>query len=124
MSGNSGVVLIYCPFGAEADAARIAGVLLERRLIACANIHESRSLYFWDGKLNDEKEWVLVCKTASSRAEAAERAIREMHTYSIPCILRLEPLNVNNDYQKWVFGEVTALRHVNTAVGEAGASSS
>jgi len=124
MSGNSGVVLIYCPCGSEADAAGIAGELLQRRLIACANIHESRSLYFWEGTLNDEKEWVLVCKTASSRAEAAEKAIRELHTYDIPCIIRLEPLADNNAYEKWVFGEVTAVRPANEAAGEVGAASS
>src|SRR5207248_8535321 len=49
MSQNRGVVLIYCPCGSEEEAVRIARELLDRRLIACANIHESRSLYFWKG---------------------------------------------------------------------------
>src|SRR5436305_15246216 len=106
MSQYNGVVLIYCPCGSEEEAVRIGRALLERRLIACANVHESRSLYFWKGEPADEKEYILICKTLTSRADAAERAIRDMHTYEIPCILRLEPAKVNNDYAGWVAGEV------------------
>ena len=108
MSPYNGVVLIYCPCGSEEEAVRIGRALLDRRLIACANIHESRSLYFWKGELADEKELILMCKTTVSRADAAERAIRDMHSYEIPCILRLEPAKVNDDYTKWVFGAVVS----------------
>ena len=110
MSQNNGVVLIYCPCGSEEEAVRIARGLLDRRLIACANVHESRSLYFWKGELADEKEHILICKTTSSRTDAAERAIRDMHSYELPCIMRLEPAKVNDDYAKWVFGEVAGQR--------------
>src|SRR4051812_42490530 len=102
MAGKSDVVLIYCLCGSEEEAVRIGRSLLEQRLIACANIHETRSLYFWKGQPADEREQVLVCKTARSRVDAAEKAIRELHSYEIPCILRLEPVKVNNDYEKWV----------------------
>jgi len=108
MSQNNGVVLIYCPCGSNEEAVRIARALLDRRLIACANIHQSRSLYFWKGELADEQEPILICKTTASRADAAERAIRDMHSYDIPCILRLEPAKVNDDYAKWVFGAVAS----------------
>lgn len=105
MSGK--LILIYVPCGSEDEAATLAKALLERRLVACANIHHSRSLYWWEGKMADETEYILLCKTASSRAEAVESLIRKLHSYDIPCILRLEPTHVNPDYQSWVAGEVS-----------------
>jgi len=53
LSTGSGIVLIYCPCGSEEEAARIARTLVEQRLIACANIREMRSIYFWKGELAD-----------------------------------------------------------------------
>ncbi|MFL5734037.1 MAG: divalent-cation tolerance protein CutA [Chloroflexia bacterium] len=110
MDASGDVVLIYCPCGSEEEAAKIASALLERQLIACANLHQTRSLYYWGGRLVDEQETVLLCKTAASRVQAAEGAIRELHSYDIPCVLRIEPAQVNGDYARWVLGEVSAAR--------------
>jgi periplasmic divalent cation tolerance protein len=85
---------------------RIGRELIEKGLIACANIYESRSLYRWEGKLADEQEQVLICKTVASRAEAAEREIVRLHSYDVPCVIQLAPLDVNRAYLKWVAGEV------------------
>src|SRR5207245_1722187 len=100
------IALIYVPCGSEEDAARIARQLLNERLIACANIYASRSLYNWKGDLADETEHVLICKTANSRAKAAVKRIEQLHTYEIPCIIRLRPEQVNRAYAAWVLGEV------------------
>ena len=101
------IVLSYVPCASEEEAASLAGGLLEKRLIACANIHETRSLYWWDGKLTDEMEHILLCKTTRARVRAAEDLIRELHSYDLPCILRLQPAQVNPEYAAWVSGEVT-----------------
>ncbi|HYP19048.1 MAG TPA: divalent-cation tolerance protein CutA [Chloroflexia bacterium] len=100
------VVLLYVPCGSEEEAALIGTALIEERLIACANILESRSLYRWKDAIADEREKVLLCKTIASRAEVAQRRVVEMHSYEVPCVLRLEPASVSHDYAKWIFGEV------------------
>lgn len=100
------VVLLYVPCGSEEEAVRLGTALINERLIACANILESRSLYRWNGAITDEREKVLLCKTIASRADAAQRQVVEMHSYEVPCVLRLEPASVSHDYAKWIFSEV------------------
>jgi len=86
---------------------RICRDLLEERLVACGNIHKTRSVYFWKGEVADAEEYVLICKTAPHRAEAAARRARGLHTYEVPCILRIEPAKANYDYAAWVRGELS-----------------
>jgi periplasmic divalent cation tolerance protein len=100
------IVLLYVPCGSEAEATKLASSLLEQRLIACANIYQSRSLYHWEGKLAEEEEFVLICKTLPSRASAAESAIRAQHSYKVPCIVQIQPARVNHEYATWVAGEI------------------
>lgn len=101
------VSIIYVPCGSEDEAARIARALLGERLIACGNIYRSRSIYEWKGEIADQEEHLLLCKTAPSRAVAAEKRVRELHSYEVPCILRIEPARANYDYASWVNGQVS-----------------
>ena len=106
---QSDLILIYVPCGTEDEATALANALIEKGLIACANIHASRSLYRWEGSLVDEEEQILLCKTTQSSADPAEALIKEMHSYELPCILRLRPDHVNPEYAAWVVGETSTV---------------
>ena len=110
MSGTEQLIILYVPCGSEEEAAHIALELISEGLIACGNVHASRSLYRWQDKIADETEFVLWAKTTRARAEAAARRIQELHSYEIPCILTISPEAVNSSYEKWVAGEVSGLR--------------
>ena len=99
--------MLYVPCGSEAEAESLAKRLLAERLIACGNIYASRSLYHWEGQVADEVEHVLVCKTLASRSEQASSLIEELHSYDVPCILRVVPTESNEAYYSWVAGEVS-----------------
>ncbi|MBF6614042.1 MAG: divalent-cation tolerance protein CutA [Chloroflexi bacterium] len=101
------LVLLYVPCSTKEEAVRIGTYLVNERLIACANTFESQSIYRWKGKIQSEAEAILLCKTTSLRAFAAEKRIRELHSYDLPCIMTLKPASVNYDYAKWVAGEVS-----------------
>lgn len=59
---------IYMTFPDEATAARVAGILLEERLIACANILPAvRSIYRWEGRTEDDAEVVAFAKSRQER---------------------------------------------------------
>ncbi len=103
------LVMLYVPCGSEAEAANLASQMLSQRLIACANIYPSRSLYVWNGEMVDEQEWVLVCKTLRSRAEKATSLIEQLHSYDVPCVLRILPAESNQSYYSWVAGEVAGV---------------
>lgn len=102
------LALIYSPCGSEAEAESIARALLAERLIACANIYPSRSIYRWQGQIADESEYVLVCKTLPSRVRATRALIARLHSYEVPCILEVHPASANHAYTSWAAGEVAA----------------
>ena len=102
------VQLIYVPCGSEEEAVAICSALLERSLVACGNIIASRSLYRWEGQQSDEVEHILICKTVPALADQVEAAVKELHSYTLPCILRFVPALVNDDYAAWVEQSVAA----------------
>jgi periplasmic divalent cation tolerance protein len=104
---HDGLVIIYVPCGSDAEAAEIARQLLQRQLIACANIVSSRSLYRWEGQLSDGSEYLLLAKTTSRRAQAAARAAEELHSYDIPCVITLAKADANPSFEKWVQEQVS-----------------
>ncbi len=87
------------------DAARIARHLLNRRLIACANIFPVRSLYRWKGKVEDATEAVAVCKTRKALVRKAILAAKKVHPYEVPCIVSYEMGPALAAYAKWVDAE-------------------
>ncbi|MDQ5825961.1 MAG: divalent-cation tolerance protein CutA [Chloroflexota bacterium] len=116
------LVMLYVPCGSETEATDIGSRLLSQRLIACANIYASRSLYVWNGEMADEQEMVLVCKTLASRAEEAAALIEQIHSYDVPCILRIVPAEANSEYYRWVSAEVTSPAAPNASQATSGAN--
>jgi periplasmic divalent cation tolerance protein len=102
------LAMLYVPCSSETEAAGIGSRLLAERLIACANIYASRSLYRWNDEVADAQEMVLVCKTLASRANDAAALIEQIHSYDVPCILRIVPAHANGDYYRWVSAEVAS----------------
>lgn len=81
-------VMIWCPFATEQDAADAARALLDESLIACANIlAPMRSLYRWDGDLDEGVETGAIFKTNSDRQAAAIARLVDLHPYDEPAVL-------------------------------------
>ncbi|HEY0071106.1 MAG TPA: divalent-cation tolerance protein CutA [Chloroflexia bacterium] len=109
VQANDPLVMLYVPCGGESEATQIASRLLAERLIACANIYASRSLYRWKGDTADEQEHVLICKTLASRSEAAVALIKSLHSYEVPCLLTVITAQANDEFYLWARSEVTGL---------------
>lgn len=89
----------------SADAARqTANYLLEKRLIACANIFPVQSAYYWQGQINHEQEYVALVKTRSSLWLQIKREIAAIHSYETPCIMKFE-VEANTAYENWIYAE-------------------
>lgn len=75
----------------DAEAARrIADALIAEKLAACVNIHaEMRSIYEWEGGIEDAAETPLLVKTTRDAAPAARDRILALHPYDMPCIAAL-----------------------------------
>jgi len=95
------VVLVTC--GSEEEALKIANILVEDRLAACVNlVAPIRSIYRWEGKIWDEKEWLLVIKTQKHRFEELEKKVKSLHSYSVPEIISLSITEGSSAYLNWI----------------------
>lgn len=88
--------------GSREDARRIARAVVERGLAACAQISEIESVYRWDGLLQQEPEFRLLCKTTAACAGAAMEAIRAMHPYELPAIHAWPVERIDAAYAAWI----------------------
>jgi periplasmic divalent cation tolerance protein len=95
------VVFVTC--GSEEEALKIAHALVEERLAACVNLVSSiRSIYRWEGKIWDEKEWLLIIKTQAARFEDLEKRVKSLHSYSLPEIIALPIIKGSSSYLNWL----------------------
>jgi len=107
MKDNPIIVLITVPSKEVGKA--IADSLIERKLAACVNIISSiRSMYMWQGAVNDEEEVLLIAKSRSSLFEnELIPAVQEVHPYEVPEIIALPIIMGLQSYLDWI-EEVTS----------------
>jgi len=106
-SGQALLVITNLPD--EASAKTLAAALVGERLAACVNIlAPCRSIYRWQGAIEDAQETPLLIKTASTRYEALEAAIRARHPYELPEIIAVPIARALPDYLNWVALETLA----------------
>ena len=98
--------MTHPPRGARA----FAGTLVERRLAACVNLVELRSVYRWREKIEDAREVLCVVKTTAVRVRALERHVREEHPYDCPEFVVLTPVQVASGYLRWLVDETRPAR--------------
>ena len=95
------MTIVYITCRDEKEAVKISRHLLEKRLIACSNIHPIRSLYWWKGKIQDEKEYAIIAKTIDKNYNKIKKEVSKIHSYDVPCILKIDA-EANESYEKWV----------------------
>lgn len=94
-------IAIYITHSNEATAKQLSDVLIEKKLVACANLFPIQSAYRWKGKVVVEGEWVSLVKTIPERWEAVCRLVEELHPYEVPCIMKYE-VAANAAYENWI----------------------
>ena len=100
------IVVLTTVSGAD-EATRIARGLVERRLAACVNVlPEVRSIYRWEGAIEEQTEQLLLTKTTRARFADVSACIRELHSYDVPEIVALAATDVADAYAAWVRGSV------------------
>ncbi len=99
------LVFIYITNPTREEAKKIAERLLEKKLIACGNIFPINSLYWREGKIADENEFVLIAKTIDANFEKVKNEVEKIHSYKTPCIVKI-PANPNKKYSKWLENQV------------------
>jgi periplasmic divalent cation tolerance protein len=94
------VVYVTAP---QDEAVDLAKTLVEERLVACVNLVPGlRSIYWWQGKVEDEPEVLCIMKTRSNLFESLRDRVRELHSYEVEEIIALPILAGNPPYLDWI----------------------
>ena len=94
------LVITTCP---DQDAVKgIIGVLMEKQLAACVQIFPIESIYTWEGKLCQEREFSLHIKTRTALFDEIKTAIDENHGYDVPEIIQIPITNGLPGYLAWI----------------------
>ena len=102
----SGIVTVYVTFPNEEEAGRISRALVEEHFAACANILGTcRSVYRWQGKIEDSQEVAVLFKTTEGRADALIARLAELHSYDVPAVVVWPIEAALSAYAQWVEDE-------------------
>lgn len=95
-------LLILSTAPTREEAAAIAETLVAERLAACVQVSPIESWYCWEGKVEQAHEVRLHIKTSESLAERVERRIAEIHSYSVPELVRIPLQGGAESYLMWI----------------------
>jgi len=95
------VVFITAPN--EDEATGIARAIVEARLGGCVNIIKNiRSIYIWQGRMEDESEVLMIVKTQKGLFERLRDLVKGLHSYTVPEIIALPIVEGSEDYIRWL----------------------
>jgi periplasmic divalent cation tolerance protein len=95
--------IVLSTAGSEEEARKIAHHLVEQQLAACVNIvPKIESVYRWQGKVESNREYLLLIKTSSEKFPRVSDAIRELHSYDLPECIALAVEDGSSEYLQWV----------------------
>ena len=100
------IVSVYAVFADADEAERVARTIVEERLAACANIlGPCRSVYRWQGAIEEADEVAAIFKARADKAQALMARIAELHSYDVPAIAVWPIDNAWPAYADWVAAE-------------------
>ena len=98
-----GTLVVLTTVASADEGEAIARALVQERLAACVNVVRGvRSFFFWEGRLQEDDETLLLVKTRRERYGELEARIRSLHSYSVPEILALAVEAGLPAYVEWV----------------------
>jgi periplasmic divalent cation tolerance protein len=100
------VLLVLVTTPSPEKAVEIARALVEERLAACGNVVPGlRSVFRWEGKVQEEGEALLLLKTTRARFEALRERVLSLHPYQVPEVIALPVDAGSAPYLAWIEAE-------------------
>jgi len=100
-------VVIFVTAASRRECKKIAHHLVETKLAACVNISQPiESIYRWEGKIAEEREFLLIIKSTRELFPEIKAAISKIHSYHTPEIICLPVIDGSRNYLQWVSDSV------------------
>jgi periplasmic divalent cation tolerance protein len=93
---------IYITAKDEIEARKIGLALVSERLAACVNYFPIKSIYRWQGSIEEASEAALIAKTSAQRVEALIERVKQLHSYQTPCVVSWTIDKGNLPYLDWI----------------------
>lgn len=102
------VVVVMVTTSNQDEAAKIAEHVVKARLAACAStIPTVRSIYWWEGKIMNDQESLVLIKTTADKFSSLQKAIQTLHSYKVPEIMAIPVVDGLLPYLEWVNRETS-----------------
>src|SRR5512143_1383005 len=99
----AGEIIVLITASSEDEAAKIGSALVDEHLAACVNIVPGvRSLFFWEGKTQDGRELLLICKSRQPLLGRIIARVKSLHSYTVPEVIALPVVGGSEDYLRWL----------------------
>lgn len=101
--GPSNHIVFFITTASIEEGERIARSLLEERLAACLNLVPAiRSFFWWEGKVQEEGEVLLIGKGRADLFPKVQALVRALHSYTVPEIIAIPITSGLPDYLSWI----------------------
>ena len=102
------IISVTITASSRPEAEVIARALVGEKLAACVNIISGvRSIYRWDGKVEEADEIILIAKTRPELFEPLRKLVKTLHSYQCPCIVASPVTMGHQPFLDWVAKETT-----------------
>jgi len=96
-------IMVLTTCNSSETSSLIAEALISNKLAACVNIIKGvESVYQWHGKIEHDKEILLIIKTRESLFSRVEQMIQELHSYELPEIIAVPIKTGEKNYLNWI----------------------
>lgn len=107
MAKKDGFIAVHITTENEAEARKLAGLLLAQKKAACVNIvPRVDTLYRWQGKIESGSESLMIVKTRKSLLHDIIALVKANHSYQVPEVIALPIEGGSPDYLAWLEEEL------------------
>jgi len=100
---KNSISVIYVTAASRKEAEKIAEKLVEKKLVACANIFPPiTAIYEWQGAMQKVREYPIILKTPAGMVKKAVAEIKKLHSYDCPCVISWKIDEGNAQFLQWV----------------------
>lgn len=99
------MTLVFTTVDTESAAQTLADLVISRHQAACVHIERIRSLYRWQGAVENTEEFRLMAKTTPQRAGEVHNTWKAAHPYDVPAVWSVQAQALDPAYARWLAEE-------------------
>lgn len=97
------MLIVFTTLSDKIKAESLARQIIEAELAACVQVlPQIKSFYFWENKICEDAECLLLIKTLSEKYVELEQFIKARHGYDVPEVIAVKAENISSEYLVWM----------------------